>query len=84
MFFIFHCRNRLVFIWWIYYLAGLDRNVPLQHQDRSGTFLPMERGLGQLDIVCETKMHPVATKLKYAPPSSKGGINMAKSPSPKF
>ena len=28
----------------LYYLAGSDRSVPLQHQDRSGTFLPMERG----------------------------------------
>ena len=30
----------------LYYLAGSERNVPLQHQDRSGTFLPMERGPG--------------------------------------
>ena len=29
----------------LYYLAGSDRSVPLRHQDRSGTFLPMERGL---------------------------------------
>ena len=28
----------------LYYVAGSDRNVPLQHQDRSGTFLPLERG----------------------------------------
>ena len=28
----------------LYYLAGSGRSVPLQHQDRSGTFLPMDRG----------------------------------------
>ena len=30
----------------LYYLARSDRSVPLQHQDRSGTFLPMERRPG--------------------------------------